>query len=119
MSEIETKLPVGQPRLVRPLFEAADASNEESYYTLGIWLTLAEAVAAISSCDDPHKLGSDGDIEELCCVEIRERNIGWSGLGEVVWKMTWRYDYDFEDDKVKWMKDFPSLQNAKTEGPAA
>lgn len=103
---------VDLPRIVR-LFEAADATNEEAYYTLGIWSTLEEAVTAISGCCDPCQLGSDGEHEEYCYVEIREREMGWSGLGKVVWKITWRAKYTEESDEYTWEVDADPLPNAQ------
>ena len=112
--------PLGQspPLTCSALFEAADATNDEAYYTLGIWPTLAEAIAEISGCSDPGQLGSDGEHEEYCYVEIRQRKMGWSGIGKVVWKITWRAKYTDESDEYTWEVDADPLPNVPAVAPA-
>ena len=62
------------------VFEVVDATDDENYFTLGVFLSLDDAMREVESCDDPDDLGGDhGDHEEYCVVEIRERKIGWGG----------------------------------------
>lgn len=72
------------------VFEVVDSSNEEQYYTIGIWPTLAGALAALDACGDTPP-GEDLD-EDCRSVEVRERRLGvmdWSGLGSIVAKISW------------------------------
>lgn len=84
------------------VFEAVDATSEESYYTMGIWPTLDAAVAALRACgtDAPGEHDDDG-----CVVEIRERKIGkldWSETGKMRWKFVWEKKYEASDDSYEW-----------------
>ena len=72
------------------LYELVNATDDERYFTLGIWLTLEDAVAAVG--DDPTKLMDCDD--DSAVVEIRERAVGWSGTGQVVFTRKWVRDFD-------------------------
>lgn len=85
------------------VFEAVDASSDEQYCTVGIWLTLEAAIAAF------RKLGDNEPGEDIAdgvkIVEIRERKIGeldWAETGKVVAKFVWRKDYREADDSYEW-----------------
>lgn len=108
-----TPLAQSPPLPCSALFEAVDASGDE-YYTIGIWPTLEEAVDAIMSCVEPSDLGSDGEPEEYCLVEIRERKVGFGGAGRAVWKRTWKMSgYEDESCNYTWTSEVESLLNAK------
>jgi hypothetical protein len=78
-------------------------TDEECYYPIGIWPTLAEAVAYVDGCgDDPNKLASDGIHDDYCRVEIRERQIGPSTHGKKVFEREWVQDYDDATDEYEW-----------------
>ena len=95
----------GRGEAAGSVFEAADATNEEQYWTLGLWLTLADALAALR-VDDPTDVGChDADeLDEYRLIEIRERKIGWCGSGKVVAKMEWKATYDEAADEYKWAR---------------
>jgi len=87
------------------VFEAVDATNEEQYWPLGIWMTLQDALTALR-VDDPKTIGCNDadDFEEYRLIEIRERKTGWCGAGTVVSKMEWRETYDEASDEFKWTR---------------
>ena len=88
------------------VFEIVDSSSDEMYFTCGFFLTLASAIAAIAECDTPHDLGGDhSDFGDDCAkVEVRERKVGWSGTGKVVYMREWERAYDELTDEYSWKK---------------
>lgn len=85
------------------VFEAADVTSGENYWTLGVWPTLDAALSDLCAVNDPAKLGSDyGEHEGSCVVEIRERALGFGGIGKVVAEVSWQEDYDEEADEYRW-----------------
>lgn len=89
------------------VFEAVDATSDEQYWTLGIWPTLEAALAAFAGCQEPGDFGCDDhdDYDDVCVVEIRERAIGWSGVGKKRATLTWTSKYDEAADEYKWQCD--------------
>lgn len=95
-----------QPRELAPapgsVFEAVDATSEESYYTMGIWLTLESAVSALRA----RGTNAPGEHDDDCCVvEVRERKVGvldWSETGKMRWKFMWEKKYEASDDSYEW-----------------
>jgi len=82
-------------------FEAVDATSDEQYFTVGIWLTLESAVAAIRECGDDYP-GETLD-EDVKIIEIRERKIGvidWSETGKVVARFKW--ERHFGEEVTEW-----------------
>ena len=78
-------------------FEAVDATSDEQYFTVGIWLTLEAAIAALRDCGDNYP-GETLD-EEVKIIEVRERKIGvldWSETGKVVARFKWERRFDEE-----------------------
>lgn len=98
------------------VFEVVDATDDENYFTLGIFLSLAEAVREVETCDEPDDLGGDhGDHEEYCVVEIRERKIGWGGIGRKAAEYRWESKYDETADEYGWIRTpNPSFQGGGT-----
>jgi hypothetical protein len=96
---IELAAPVGL------VFEAADVSNEETYWTLGLWPTLDDALNALR-VDDPTDIGCNeaDDYDEHRTIEVRERRIGWCGMGRRVAKLEWKATYDEASDEYKWTR---------------
>lgn len=88
-----------------------DCTDDEQYFPLGHWLTLADAIAALDECQDPDDLGSDGCHDDYCKVEIREHKIGWSGHGKTVYVREWSQKYDEAKDDYEWHV----MPNAKDE----
>lgn len=95
------------------VFEAVDATNEEQYYTMGIWPSLEGAVAALRE-RGTNAPGEHGD--DCCVVEIRQRKVGildWSETGKMVWKFVWEKKYDGGDDTYEWrVSETPNHQPA-------
>jgi len=89
------------------VFEAVDATSDEQYWTLGIWMTLEAALAELEGCQEPSDFGcyDHDDYDEVCVVEIRERKIGWSGVGKKLATLTWRRKYDEASDEFRWYRD--------------
>lgn len=107
--EIQNDLtPTSDPALASAsgsVFEAVDSSNEETYWTLGIWLTLQEALAALS-VDNPEDVGCNeaDEYDEHRTIEVRERKIGWCGSGKRVAKVEWIATWDEPADEYKWAR---------------
>lgn len=96
-------------------FEMVDATDDEQYFPLGVWLTLESAIAALDECKDPDDLGSDGCHDDYAKVEIRQRAIGWSGHGKKVYQREWSQKYDEGKDEYEWHV----LPNMEAERPEA
>jgi hypothetical protein len=87
------------PRFV---FELVDATDNELFYSLGIYHHFEEALKDASSGDSPCT-----DCEDYAVLEIRKRPIGFSGFGkegEAVTFVVWQHKFsdDKEDDDGKW-----------------
>lgn len=106
--------PCGQyPASGCSVFEVVDSTDDENYFTLGIFISLAEAMREVETCVEPDDLGGDhGDHEEYCVVEIRERKIGWGGIGRKVAEYEWKSTYDEAADEYGWIR----TQNPGGEG---
>lgn len=87
------------------VFEVVDSSNEETYWTLGIWRTLQEALAALD-VENPEDVGCNEaeEYDEHRTIEVRERKIGWGGTGKRVAKVEWKATWDEPADKFKWAR---------------
>lgn len=87
------------------VFEVVDSTSPDQYYTLGLWLTLAEAVKAIE-VDNPRDLGCEeaDDFEDCRTVEIRERKLGWGGAGTAVVRVEWMNRYNEAEDTWHWTR---------------
>jgi hypothetical protein len=93
------------PAPVCSVFEVVDATDDENYFTLGVFLSLADAMREVESRDAPDDLGGDhGDHEEYCVVEIRERKIGLGGIGREVARYEWKSTYDEAADEYGWIR---------------
>lgn len=88
-----------------PVFEVIDSSNDEMYFTLGIYMNLMDAKAAVKDfCSDTSSnatdYGCDGAYEE---ISVEERKIGWTGRGEVVYKINRENIYNQETGEDFWV----------------
>ena len=83
------------------IFEIVDVTDEETYWPLGWFATLAEAGEAISC--GPADFGNPMDRDESMTVEIRERAAGWAPMqtGIVVMRKQWTREYP-EDGEPFW-----------------
>ena len=88
------------------VFEAVDSTDEDTYWTLGVWPTLESALAAFADCQDPGDFGChdhDG-YDDLCIVEIQERPFGWGSPGSTRTTLRWENVYDEAVDEFKWRR---------------
>lgn len=87
-----TGVPLQRP--VRAVFEVVDASDEEKYYPLGIYLDEAEALAVLDADAPPY---NDDDPESVV-VEVRRRPTGFHPHAfAVIATRTWVRDYETGD----------------------
>lgn len=90
---------------------------EDNYYPLGIFMTLADAVAVV----EEKGVGVCNDPEEWAGVEIKERKIGLSDNGKTVWKRSWERNYGDEDvagdETERWKVITPSQNMPGAEAP--
>lgn len=87
------------------IYVLSDTTDDEHYYTLGTWLDLNEAVAAVKSCHSPADFGGDSWTPHdygTFTVEIHRHRIGWGNIGKTVFKRTYIETYDEAKDKYKW-----------------
>jgi len=91
---------------VTSVFEAVDSTNEETYWSLGVWPTLEYALAAFTDCQDPGDFGchNHNEHDDLCVIEIRERSFGWGGPGIPRATLRWENMYDEAADEFKWRR---------------
>ena len=80
------------------IFEAVDVTDDEMYFTVGLWPTLDEAITEIEKCKEPDEC-SEQYHEEFGKVEIRERAIGFSDQGTKRAEIEWKAKYDEEDEQ--------------------
>ena len=92
------------------IYEAVDVTDgsTETYYTLGIWKTLQNALDELQSIQDPNtfKCEAHEDYDYECTVEIRERKLGWGSVGTTKATLKWVYKYDEIFDTFSWERDF-------------
>lgn len=88
------------------IFELVDNTNDENYWTLGLWHTLEAVLEQIREMERPEDVGCGDheDYEEHAYFEIRERKIGWSGSGKTVARVTWTGTFDEATDDFKWTR---------------
>lgn len=78
------------------LFEVVDATDEERYYPLGIFLDLASAVEAAQEHAPPRW---EPMVDDHAVVEIRLRTVGLSG-GD--YSVIWRGHWQRNDESAEW-----------------
>lgn len=92
------------------IHEAIDTSDDEAHYSYGVWMTLAEAIAAVEKVGEPATMAWPANEEdESCTVQIIRRTIGWSTWGPCVVKFEWSNEPD-EDGEYHWRRtrtDYP------------
>ena len=79
------------------IYEIMDSTNDEMYYSQGVFATLEEAVRHVTTepCFD--------DADDYCENTIRQRQLGnlTSGVGKVVYLVLWEYDYESHEWIIK------------------
>lgn len=92
------------------VFEAVDATNEETYWTLGMFATLEDAIEQLTKCT-PDDLPSERDFDDECCrVEVYEHKVGqWGGHGRKVYEHVWNVKWNEETDEMEWVFVSPNV----------
>lgn len=75
------------------IYEIVDSSDEEMYFTIGLFLSLDEAI------NEVEKAGADlcDNLDEVAIVRIQERDVGraeWSSVGKTVYERQWTQNYE-------------------------
>lgn len=113
-----TEEPGDSPRSSRPIcsiFELVDATDDETYYALGLYLDLSEAIADAMTGDTPPT-----DSEEYVLLEIRERPLGFSGCGrdgKLAATVEWQQVLDEEKDDWVWRRSVLSNTSVSYDRP--
>jgi len=89
------------------IFELIDRTEDEVYYTLGLFTSLEEAIKELDKVKTPEDLGSEGYFEDSAKVEIRQCQIGWCGHGKLVFQREYHITI-YDDDKSKDIWDIKS-----------
>lgn len=87
----------------RSVYEIVDVTDEETYYTIGLWSTLEDAKAICRLfANDPDGLNKSGG-NDYCRIVIRHRPVGqYSEEGTDVAEFVWCTAYDEEQDDWAW-----------------
>jgi len=97
---------------VRNVFEIADVSDEEAYFTIGVFLSLEEAVAAIEAKTEPWTLCESAMFDgESASMEIRRKKLNVLdplNNGDVVWSRKWVNRYHEDSDDNAWVVYLPN-----------
>lgn len=80
------------------VYELLDSSDEEQYYTLGVFETLEDVESALG--DEPWDLAYKTD--EYVQLEVRKRWIGSLSAGKTVWKRRWQMSCIEATDECEW-----------------
>jgi len=79
------------------IYEIVDSTNDEMYFSQGVFATLEEAVQHVTTepCTD--------DADEICENTVRQRPLGnlASGIGKIVYRVLWEYDYEGTEWRIK------------------
>ena len=87
------------------IYEVTDRTDEESYYPIGLFLSLSDAIKAIEAESEPWELCETAvEYGDDATIEIRERHIGINALdiGKLVWWRSWSKRYDEATDEYTW-----------------
>lgn len=101
------------------VFEVVDATNEDQYWTLGVFSTLPDALIALDGRTPDDMPGGHDDYDDFCMIQIRERKYGWSDGGNVVRVREWTRDYNESTDEYAWtlLKEPPKGVNNESQQP--
>lgn len=82
------------------VYELVDTTDYETYYPVGVFLTMDDAVSAVESKAQPWNLSDQAYDCDCATLEIRERKIGLHGPRyKTVKKWEWRADYTDESEE--------------------
>ena len=102
------------PASTGSVFELVDCTNDETYFPMGLFLSLEDALAKVKDRNEP----PTDDPEEYVKMEVRERQIGklrWWDNGKTVATINWIQDYIESKDEWVWHKPTISLPNVEDE----
>jgi hypothetical protein len=88
--------------MIVKIFELNDITNEETYFPLGVWDSLEEAIFVVNQCKTPADFPNDNEIDDYFKIEIRERPIGWCGSGKKVLQREYLKKYVEDTDEFVW-----------------
>ena len=92
-----TSIPTELPATPCSIFELVDATDDETYYTLGLYFTLQDAIDDACHGDSP----PIDCYDDVATLEILERKIGYSGHsnnGKKVAEVVWTRDFESDED---------------------
>lgn len=86
------------------IFEVVDNTDDERYFPVGVFPTLAEAVAAVQGHASPWNLCQASLDCDFVRIEVRERAFGLAPLdcGKLVKAWEWARRYDGDLDEFAW-----------------
>ena len=87
------------------IYEVTDTTDEERYYPIGLFLSLADAIWAIDAEYAPWELCElAGEYVDEATIEIRERETGihTRDTGKLLWSRSWYKRYDDATDDYLW-----------------
>lgn len=86
------------------VYEVVDLTDDETYYTIGIWSDLGQALEMIRGFrNDPDGLEQNGYVDDYCRVVVRARRLNaFSTEGHEVASFVWTQEYNEEADKYVW-----------------
>lgn len=80
---------------VDKVFEVVDATDEEQYWPLGMFLTESDVLAVLDAKEPPN----NDHEHDAVTIEVRSRNIGFAPHDYTkIASRTWVWDYAAEDD---------------------
>ena len=88
---------------MKSIFEAVDNTDDDMYFTVGLWTSLDDAIKSIEKFDAPTEF-LDQDHDDFCIVEIRERAVGFSGVGIKRATIEWETKYNEAEDEYQWKR---------------
>jgi hypothetical protein len=94
------------------IFELVDNTSEETYFPMGLFLTLEDVINAVKDRSEP----PIDDPEEYVKLEIRERRVGkltWWDNGRNVATLEWHSEYSDELEDWVWEGPKITFSNAK------
>lgn len=87
------------------IYELVDATDDEQYYTLGVFTTREGAFAAGTAGDSPPTMQ---EVEDCCILEIRKRPLDSLVPGPISPELTieWSQTYNEDTDEDEWSYTF-------------
>jgi hypothetical protein len=106
--EVVTSKGIGSSALLGSVFELSENDERnDTYYTLGFFATLADAVAEVEK-HGVHLCEVATDNQESACIEIHEHPFGLRRRGLPTWARKWLYDYEREHGD-RWQVSVPNI----------